>query len=107
MACLDLRDALGLFELLERFAHAPGERRSMFARELLVALSLLERLRMLLAQMHPFDLLLEEAERAAAARAPSVVGRKSDPRGLQDLLDPRKVDALFPKWQTHFQVRMG
>ena len=73
MLFLDLRHAFGPLQFIERLALAPREWRAMLERVFFVALGFLEEVRMPLHQPHPFNLLLKEAERTAAAGPPLVV----------------------------------
>ena len=60
-----LRDALGMRELVETLALAPGKGRSMCESVLLVGSRLSESLWMLLEEVYPFYFLLEETEGTA------------------------------------------
>ena len=70
MVTFDLLDALGTLKLNQRLALTPGKGRAVFNGVLLVGFSLFKRFRVLFPETHPFDLLLQEAECAAAARSP-------------------------------------
>ena len=54
-----------------------------------------------LHQSYPLDLLLEEAEGAAAARAPLVVSRQSQPGTIENLKHPGLVDAGILEGQAN------
>lgn len=101
---LDSLDPPGFFQLLERLALAPRKRRAVRDGVLLVSLRLLEGFGVPFPEAHPFDLLLEEAERAAAAGAPGIVFRKPETGAVEDLKDVRLVDSRFPERQPDDQI---
>ena len=73
---------------------------------LFVALGFFERVRMLPEQVHPFHLLLEEAERAAAARPPSIVVRKADACAVEQPDHSALVDSFLAQGENNLEVRM-
>ena len=99
MIAPDLLDALRPFQFNERLPLAPRKRRTVLDRILLVCLGLLECLRMFFAQPHPFDLLLKEAEGAAASRAPGIVFREPETGSFENIKDTGLVDARILKRQ--------
>ena len=72
-----------------------------------VALGFFERIRVLMLEAHPFDLLLEEAEGAAAARPPFVVIGQTEVRRVKQIDHAGLVDAMLPKGIFHFEIGMG
>src|ERR1700754_1369424 len=83
---------------------APREWRTVFKRVFLVAPRLLKRLRMLVKQARPFDLLLVEAKRAATTRAPAIIIGQANTCRLEKLGDGRFVYASGSEGQMDLQI---
>src|SRR5471030_707750 len=90
--CQNLNDTFGLLQLGKRLALRPGKGGSMLQSVLLVCFSFFKSIRMPFLKPNPLDLLLEEAESAAASRAPVVILRDPNARGEQDVHYARLVD---------------
>ena len=74
---------------------------------LLVGLGFFERIRVLALEAYPFDLLLEEAEGAAAARTPFVVIGQTKARRIEQIDHPRLVDTVLAEGICHFEIGLG
>ena len=107
MIVANLLNALGPRELVQRLALAPGEGGAMLDSVFFVKLGVLERVGMLLHKPHPFDLLLEETECAAAARPPLVIVGQADPGCLQNVKHAGFVHARLTEGKANGHVGMG
>ena len=104
MLTLDLRHSFGPGKFVQAFIGCPCERRSVLDRRLLVALGFFKSIWVLTHQADPFDLLLVETERAAAARAPAVVVRKTQTGVLQQSDDRCFVEPGFSEREVDVHV---
>ena len=82
----------------------PGKWGAVFQCVLFVLLGFFEGLGMALFEPHPFDLLLEEAERASTARAPIIIFRDAHAGRFQDIHHTLLVDPGLAERKTNFTV---
>jgi len=102
---LDLGHPLGLLQLGQALALAPGE---VLAAALgLVRLGLLEQVGVALLQAHPLPRPREETEPAPAALAPLVVGRQPEAALVEDALDVGDHQAELLEGEERADVGLG
>src|SRR3546814_21019030 len=92
MIAANLGNAFGTGQLVEALAVAPCERRAMGQGGLLISFGIFKGVGVFIEQANPFDLLLIEAKRASAPRAPSIIIRKPEAGGFKKLNHPRLID---------------
>src|SRR3546814_17337794 len=85
MIAANLGNAFGTGQLVEALAVAPCERRAMGQGGLLISFGIFKGVGVFIEQANPFNLLLIEAKRASAQRAPTIKIRKPESGGSTQL----------------------